>query len=112
MTTCASAGIAGAKTNKKAADNNKNKPLYSKQIFPVKKLFWYKPFSISNAIAASSVAKFWIYNYRVGFDKKNAVIIPPIKIPPTKKRFHISFFQSYLKNEIFIGMQAGAYMTQ
>ena len=41
-----------------------------------------------------------------GFDKKNAVIIPPNKIPPTKKRFHTSFFQSYLKKEIFIGTQA------
>src|SRR6186997_3390752 len=40
-----------------------------------------------------------------GFDKKNAVITPPNKMPPAKKRFHISFFQSYLKNEIFIGAQ-------
>src|SRR5687768_3568050 len=31
--------------------------------------------------------------------------IPPMRIPATKNRFHTSFFQSYLKNEILPGIQ-------
>ena len=31
---------------------------------------------------------------------------PPSRMPITKKKFHISFFQSYLKNGMFAGIQA------
>ena len=42
----------------------------------------------------------------LGFDKKNAVITPPSKMPPTKKRFHASFFHSYRKKEMSPGKHA------
>jgi hypothetical protein len=41
-----------------------------------------------------------------GFDSNCDAMMPPKKIPNTKKRFHISFFQSYLKNGTFAGTQA------
>jgi hypothetical protein len=40
-----------------------------------------------------------------GFDIYIAAINPPSIIPATKNKFQISFFQSYLKNEIFAGKQ-------
>ena len=37
---------------------------------------------------------------------KYAAIKPPRMMPEAKNRFHISFFQSYLKKEMFAGIQA------
>ena len=42
----------------------------------------------------------------LGFEKNCVTRTAPITIPPTKKRFHISFFQSYLKKGILAGRQA------
>ena len=39
-----------------------------------------------------------------GLLKNCVAIIPPNSTPTTKNKFHISFFQSYLKNGILAGM--------
>lgn len=46
----------------------------------------------------------WVTCIWLGFCKNWATIKPPINIPSVKNKFHFSFFQSYLNNEILAGM--------
>src|SRR5690554_1215141 len=54
---------------------------------------------------ANSAASSGCTSIELGLDKKCIEINPPTKIPNTKTIFHISFFQSYLKNGMFAGIQ-------
>src|SRR5690554_5311288 len=53
---------------------------------------------------ASSVTNFGLTSTALGLAKRLMAIAPPKKIPKTKKRFHTSFFHSYLKKEILAGI--------
>lgn len=55
---------------------------------------------------ANSVLRSALIITGLGLDKKLLAIMPPNKIPMTKKKFQISFFQSYLKKGIFAGKHA------
>src|SRR5690348_10976060 len=55
---------------------------------------------------ARSVVSFGLIFNGWPFTKKLVAINAPAIMPPAKKRFHASFFQSYLKYEIFAGATA------
>ncbi len=55
---------------------------------------------------ANSVASFGLTWIGCGLAKKWIAIAPPKKIPKTKNKFQISFFQLYLKNGMLAGKQA------
>lgn len=61
------------------------------------------PVSLVIPYPASSVASLGSTFKGAGFASHVMVIKPPATIPAAKKRFHTSFFQSYLKNEILAG---------
>ena len=60
----------------------------------------FTPSCRNNAAVCGLILTGW------AFDNQFVVIKPPIMIPKAKKRFQLSFFQSYLKKEICAGMQA------
>ncbi len=48
----------------------------------------------------------WFLIVLLAFPVQGPAAQPPIKIPIAKNKFHISFFQSYLKKGIFVGKHA------
>ena len=65
-----------------------------------------KPEKSLTPYAERSFTSFGLISMGCGSLKKETAINPPASIPATKKRFQASFFQSYLKKEMFEGKQA------
>jgi len=94
------------KPTKKPPITIKIKPLKVRSWSKLKTSFGSKPLKslipccCNTAWVCGLISTGWLAN------KNCAAMNPPKTMPATKKRFQLSFFQSYLKNEILAGIHA------
>ena len=94
------------KPTKKPPKTMKMKPLRVNKFWKLNKSVGNNPEKSVMPRAANSCCVCGLMMIALGFESKELPINPPKMIPATKKRFHDSFFQSYLKKLILAGIQA------